>query len=86
MFYTYVLQSLKDESLYIGCTSDLEKRLKEHNNGYVLATKHSRPYKLIYYEAFLDKNDAKDREVYLKSGWGRRSINKLLKNYLSKQA
>jgi putative endonuclease len=83
MFYTYILQSLKDKSFYIGYTSDLEKRLEHHNKGHSLATKHKRPYKLIYYEAFVDKNDAKDREVYLKSGWGRKCIDKLLSNYLS---
>ena len=83
MFYTYILQSLKDKSFYIGYTSNLKKRVKDHNSGFSMATKHKRPYKLIYYEAFVDKNDAKDREVYLKSGWGRESIGKLLRNYLS---
>jgi len=82
-YYTYVLQSLKDQSFYIGYTSNLGKRLEEHNGSCSMATKPRRPYKLIYYEAFLDKKDAKDREIYLKSGWGRRSIKKLLKNYLS---
>ncbi|RJQ31877.1 MAG: GIY-YIG nuclease family protein [Actinobacteria bacterium] len=82
MYYVYVLQSQKNYSFYIGYTSDLRKRLSEHNAGKSLATKPFRPYKLIYYEAFLDINDAKEREIYLKSGWGRRSIKKALKNYL----
>ncbi|MBF8249876.1 MAG: hypothetical protein HW400_477 [Candidatus Levybacteria bacterium] len=81
MFYVYILQSLKDESLYIGYTSDLRKRFKEHNNGESKATKPFRPYKLIFYEAFLNRVDAKRREEYLKSGWGFRSIKKMLKNY-----
>jgi len=81
MYYVYVLQSLKDKSLYIGYTSDLKKRFKEHNEGKSLATKPFKPYKLIFYEAFLNRIDAKDREVYLKSGYGRRSIKKLLKRY-----
>ncbi len=42
-----------------------------------------RPYKLIFYEAFLDRIDAKNREVYLKSGYGRKTINGLLKKYLN---
>ncbi len=48
MFYVYVLQSLKDKSLYIGYTSNLKKRFVEHNNGLSTATKHKRPYTLIF--------------------------------------
>lgn len=81
-YYVYVLQSLKNGSFYIGYTSDLKKRLREHNEGKSLATKPFRQYKLIYYEAFLNRKDAKSREVYLKSGYGRRTINKLLNKYL----
>jgi len=80
-YYVYILQSQKDSSLYIGYTTDLKKRLKEHNSGKSLATKPFRPYKLIFYEAFLNKIDAKNREKYLKSGYGRQSIKKLLKKY-----
>ena len=83
MFYVYILQSVKSRNFYIGYTSDLKNRFKEHNNGKNLTTKPFRPYKLIYYEAFLNKKDAKSREEYLKSGWGWRSIKKILKNYLS---
>jgi putative endonuclease len=83
MFYTYILQSLKNKSLYIGYTTDLEQRLKEHNNGKSLSTKSSKPYKLIFYEAFTNRKDAKAREGYLKSGWGFRTIRKMLKNYFS---
>jgi putative endonuclease len=82
MFYVYILQSLKDKSLYIGYTADLKKRFREHNNGESKATKPFRPYKLIFYESFLNRTDAKNREEYLKSGYGRRSIKILLKRYL----
>jgi len=83
IFYTYVLQSLKNNSFYIGYTEDLRKRIGEHSSGKNPSTKPFRPYKLIFYEAFLDRKDAKKKEVYLKSGWGFRSIKKILKNYLS---
>jgi len=82
MFYTYILQSLKNKSLYIGYTADLKKRFSEHNDGKSLATKPLRPYKIIFYEAFVNRIDAKKREEYLKSGWGFRSIKKMLRNYL----
>jgi putative endonuclease len=81
MFYVYILQSLKNKSLYIGYTSDLKKRFSEHNDGKSLATKPFRPYNLIFYEAFLNQKDAKLREEYLKSGWGFRSIKKMMENY-----
>ncbi len=83
MYYVYILQSKKDKSLYTGFTTYLKKRIKRHNSGYNLATKPHIPYKLIYYESFLNIKDAKAREKYLKSGWGLRSIKKVLKNYLS---
>ncbi|MBI2673956.1 MAG: GIY-YIG nuclease family protein [Candidatus Zambryskibacteria bacterium] len=83
MYCVYILQSQKDKSLYIGYTTNIGKRLAEHNSGKSQATRPFRPYELIYYEAFIDMKDAKSREEYLKSGWGRRTINKLLKNYFS---
>jgi len=43
-----------------------------------------RPFKLIYYEAYLLKEDAENREKYLKTSMGRRVIRKQLKNYLMK--
>lgn len=83
-YYVYIIQSTKNNSLYIGYTSDLKKRFNEHNSGLSQATKPFIPYKLIFYEAFLNRIDAKNREVYLKSGYGRKTINKLLKKYLNK--
>ncbi|MDO8474197.1 MAG: GIY-YIG nuclease family protein [bacterium] len=82
-YYVYIIESLKNKSLYIGYTVDLKKRFKEHNDGKSLATKPFRPYKLIFYEAFIDRKDAKAREVYLKSGWGFRSIKKMMENYFN---
>ena len=83
MYYVYILRSKKNQSLYIGYTTDIERRVIEHNNGQSQSTKPFRPYELIFYEAFINIKDAKSREQYLKSGWGRRTINKLLDNYFS---
>ena len=83
MYYAYILQSLRDKSLYIGYTANLKKRFNERNNGKSLATKPLRPYELIFYEAFLNRVDAKRREEYLKSGWGFRSIKKMLSKYFN---
>ncbi len=81
-YYIYILQSQKDSSLYIGYTSDLKKRFQEHNNGESQAIKPFRPYKLIFYEAFLNRLDAKRREEYLKGGYGRKTIKAMLDRYL----
>ncbi len=82
-YYTYILQSLKNGSLYIGYTSDLQKRLKEHNSGMSKATKPFIPYKLIFYEAFLNRIDAENREEYLKSGYGKKTIKMMLNRFLN---
>ena len=66
MHYVYVLQSQKDKTIYIGSTGDLEKRLAEHNKSKVGYTSEHRPYRLVYYEVYLDKQDALDRELKLK--------------------
>ncbi|HBU06564.1 MAG TPA: excinuclease ABC subunit C [Candidatus Magasanikbacteria bacterium] len=80
-FYTYVLLSEKDNKRYIGYTHDLQKRFKEHNSGLVFSTKYRRPMKLIYYEACLTKEDAINREKYLKGPWGYKFFNKRLKSF-----
>jgi putative endonuclease len=78
----YILQSFKNQSLYIGYSSDLRNRVTSHNEGRNKATKPFIPYRLIFYEAFLNEKDAKNREEYLKGGYGRKTINKMLKNYI----
>lgn len=68
MFFLYILKSLKDENLYIGYTSNLRKRIEEHNSGKSQSTNPRKPFKLIYYEAYLSEKDAKHREHNLKLG------------------
>lgn len=84
MYYTYVLLSLRDGQFYTGYTSDLRKRLAEHNNGEAKATMHRRPLTLIYFEGCLDKRDAMRREKYLKSGSGKIYLRNRLRKYLEK--
>ncbi len=66
MYYVYILKSLKDKKLYIGSTSDLKRRLSEHNNGLGRSTKARRPFEIRYYESYLNEHDAKKREYALK--------------------
>ncbi|MFC1594306.1 GIY-YIG nuclease family protein [Candidatus Omnitrophota bacterium] len=66
MFYAYVMRSNKDSKLYIGYTKDVERRVKDHNNGWVYATKLRRPFELIYLEGYKAEQDARRRERNLK--------------------
>jgi len=66
MYYVYILKSKKDETLYIGYTNNVERRIKEHNDGTVTYTANRLPWTLIYYEAFLSIEDARNREKNLK--------------------
>ncbi len=81
MFYVYVLESLKDCSLYIGSTEDLKRRIKEHNSGESRFTNQHRTYKIICYIALPLRSDAERFEKYLKSGYGRRTLKKRLQDY-----
>lgn len=85
MFYTYILQSNKNDCLYIGYTSDLKRRLIEHNQGLNLSTKAYIPWKIIYYEACITESDAKRREMYLKTTQGGRMLKLRIRDYLSKK-
>jgi len=80
-FYTYVLLSLNDGEYYVGYTNNLRKRLEEHNSGKNFSTKPRRPLRLIYFEACLNEDDAKQRERYFKSTIGRRYLSKRLRNW-----
>ena len=82
MVYEYVLRSESDSGFYIGYSTDLKRRLSEHTRGASLATKSRGPWKLIYYEAYLNQEDALGREKYLKSGSGRRFLRAQLRHYL----
>jgi len=66
----YVLRSESDFGFYIGFSTDLKKRLSEHRRGASFATKSRGPWKLIYYEAYTEREDAEGRERFLKSGAG----------------
>ena len=82
MFYVYLLHSAKDNGFYIGYSTDLKRRLSEHRRGASFATKSRGPWKLIYYEAYTEREDAEGRERFLKSGAGRRFLRAQLRHYL----
>jgi putative endonuclease len=77
------LRSEVDQSWYIGYTSDFLKRIHEHNAGKCTTTRRKMPWVQIYYEVGFSKQDAINREKYLKSGMGRRYLKNRLKDFLS---
>ena len=83
MHYTYIIKSKKNGMIYTGYTNNLRKRLWQHNNGKSLYTKYRGPFELIYYEACKNEDDARSRELFLKSGMGKRYIANRLKRFLS---
>jgi len=83
MYYTYVLQSKKDDKFYVGFAKDLKLRFEQHSKGLVDSTRDRRPLTLIYYEACLNQEDAAKREKYLKSYHGRMFLKNRLKSYLT---
>jgi putative endonuclease len=81
MFYVYVLFSLKSKRKYVGVSSDLKRRLLEHNTGKGGAfTKRNKPFRLIFYEAFISKRDATKQEKFYKTGYGREVLNNKIAN------
>lgn len=81
MHYVYVLKSEKVGELYIGQTNDLKRRFEEHNAGKNISTKFKAPFKLVYYEAYVSKSDAKHREIMLKGFAGSMThLKKRIKN------
>lgn len=83
MYYTYVLKSELDGKFYVGYTKDLKLRFEQHCKGNIESTKNRRPLMLIYYEACLIRQDALQREKYLKTWHGRQFLYKRLKSYLT---
>ena len=81
-YFVYVLKSLSKDFIYVGFTTDLRRRLKEHNNREELSTKHYAPFDLIHYEAYKSKTDAQRREEYLKITKGRTTLRTMLKDFL----
>jgi len=71
MWYAYALESKKDGGLYAGMSSDVKKRLEQHNRGYNRSTRSRTPFELLHVEACSSRGEARKREKFLKSGKGR---------------
>lgn len=76
MAWVYILKSVSRQKTYVGSTTDLMRRLEEHNSGKHTYTKRYCPWVVVYTEEIVSLPDARAREKYLKSAAGRRFIKK----------
>jgi putative endonuclease len=77
MYYVYAIKSSTRNYIYVGMTSDIERRVLEHNKGENKSTKAYKPFILIHEEYFLTRIEARKREKYLKSGCGKEFLKSL---------
>lgn len=82
MHGVYILVSLKDGNLYTGYSRDIKTRLAEHNAGKVPATRSRIPFALLYCELHKSQKDAMQREMYLKTGWGKKYLERTIPDAL----
>lgn len=82
MFYVYILQSSKNNDVYVGFTNNLKNRFNLHNSGKVKSTKAYQPWVLGYYEAYKSKFDATKREKELKTHAAKSELLKRLQKSL----
>jgi len=77
-FYTYILFSESKDRYYIGSCSDINQRLKRHNEGATPSTKSGRPWKVVWFNLHLEKSGALKQENYIKRMKSRNYIEKLI--------
>jgi len=77
-YYTYVIYSKSLDVIYIGQTSNLDKRLNDHNKGYSKYTSRAADWVLVHFEEFASRGEAMKRERQLKSYRGREFVRTLI--------
>lgn len=82
MYYIYLIRSKRSGKIYTGYSTDLKRRIREHLHKSNHTTARFGDIKLIYYEAFIEERDAKERETYLKTTKGKRAIKLMLQHTL----
>ena len=83
LYHLYIIQSLIDDSFYVGTAQNLEERILRHNQGCSKYTKAKRPWKLVYVEKFPDRSSAMKREYAIKRRKSKDYITKLIEKFSS---
>ncbi|MGE0642859.1 MAG: GIY-YIG nuclease family protein [Nitrospira sp.] len=84
IYYLYILLNEAGTRTYTGVSDDIEKRLKEHNEGKVTSSRPYRPYKVIYTQAFTTLRETRQEERYYKSATGRRRLKEIISSLASR--
>ncbi len=84
-YCVYILFSLKDFKLYIGYTTRLEERFREHMEGSTKSTKGRRPFEVVFCEYYVHKADATRREDYFKTTAGKKALKLMLRHTLAER-
>jgi len=74
MFYVYAISSLRKNYIYVGMSTNVQRRICEHNAGKEKTTRPYLPYRLLYVESYLNRFEARKREKYWKSGVGKERL------------
>ncbi len=81
--FVYALLSEKDGRIYVGMTQDIDRRILQHNSGKSKSTKHYVPWKLLYFEVVNTREEARSREIFLKSGVGKEFLKDFRNNIIN---
>lgn len=73
MFTVYILRDISGK-VYKGMTNNLDRRLKEHRSGHAATTSRMKKFSVVYTENYETFDEARKRELYLKSAAGRRFL------------
>ena len=84
-YCVYILFSLKDFKLYIGYSTRLEERFREHMEGSTKSTAWRRPLEIIFCEYYVQKQDATRREKYFKTTAGKKALKLMLRHTLAER-
>ena len=86
MHYIYFIKSITNKKVYVGHTSrDPIVRLQEHNDGHNSWTKKNGPFELVYYESYVCKEDTIRRELFYKSGIGKKVRKAIVEAFTNKE-
>ncbi|WP_084163894.1 GIY-YIG nuclease family protein [Olivibacter sitiensis] len=77
IYYVYALRSKRDGRIYVGFSSDVERRLVQHNTGKTKSTKGHIPWQLVHIEEIADRSAAREKEKHYKSGIGKEFLKSL---------
>jgi len=78
--FVYAIKSRKDTRIYVGISSNPERRLREHNRGETPSTKSYIPWTLIYKKLLSSRIEAREEEKRLKSGYGKEFLKSIIRH------